>query len=284
MGGNRTCPDDCPLAVWNNLSPIDRKAQRKPVAKRLFQEGFTQEAIATQLGVSVMTISRDLEGFNTMLKPSRPRGGRPKSNKLQPRRRKNISVNAETAARSILDEGKTYPEAERETGFSNTVLRSAVAREEGRREPQFDRSDLSITAQEKFDAAMRQYKRKHDLDFETRIHDEVKRRIDEIVLPHWKEKIEKAQELYARRKGLMNKDTFNTIRRALHPDSRQSISDKKLGEAFDAFMALEKFLLNEKDSPTEFPHLPRTWADWERAKQTATAKRRARHGSAIRPR
>jgi hypothetical protein len=77
----------------------------------------------------------------------------------------------------------------------------------------------------------------------------------------------------------------NTIRRALHPDSRHSISDKKLGEAFDAFMALEKFLLAEKDSPTEFPDLPKTWADWERAKQKATVERRARRGhSTLRPR
>jgi hypothetical protein len=38
----------------------------------------------------------------------------------------------------------------------------------------------------------------------------------------------------------MDKATFNASRRALHPDSRQSISDKKLGAAFDTFMTLEK--------------------------------------------
>ena len=38
----------------------------------------------------------------------------------------------------------------------------------------------------------------------------------------------------------MDKDIFSTIRRALHPDSRNSISDKKLAEAFRAFMGLEK--------------------------------------------
>jgi hypothetical protein len=38
----------------------------------------------------------------------------------------------------------------------------------------------------------------------------------------------------------VDKDTFNTIRRALHPDSCNSISDKKLADAFRAFMALEK--------------------------------------------
>jgi hypothetical protein len=37
------------------------------------------EQIATQLGMSVMQISRDLDGFNVALKPSRPKGGRPRA-------------------------------------------------------------------------------------------------------------------------------------------------------------------------------------------------------------
>ena len=40
------------------------------------------------------------------------------------------------------------------------------------------------------------------------------------------QEITEAQRLYEPRKGIMDKDTFNTIRRALHPDSRNSISDK----------------------------------------------------------
>ena len=51
----------------------------------------------------------------------------------------------------------------------------------------------------------------------------------------------------------MDKDTFNTIRRALHPDSRNSISDKKLADASRAFMASEKYILNEIGC--------RSWAD-----------------------
>src|SRR5262245_20610131 len=97
---------------------------------------------------------------------------------------------------------------------------------------------LAMSAQEKLAAAIRQHQRQLDLEFEQRVRDEVKRRIDEIVLPHWKQKIDQAQELYKHRRGAMDKDTFNTIRRALHPDSRQSISDRKLGEAFDTFMSL----------------------------------------------
>jgi hypothetical protein len=62
----------------------------------------------------------------------------------------------------------------------------------------------------------------------------------------------------------MSKETFNAIRRGLHPDSRRNISDEKLPEAFDAFMSLEKHLLDEQDSPTDFGPFPSTLAKWTR--------------------
>ena len=80
----------------------------------------------------------------------------------------------------------------------------------------------------------------------------------------------------------MSKDTFNTIRRALHPDSRNSISDKKLGEAFDTFMGLEKYLLNEKGGPTTFADLPSTVAEWDKMRARKPAKPSG--SSAVRPR
>jgi hypothetical protein len=127
---------------------------------------------------------------------------------------------------------------------------------------------LSMSAQEKLDAAVRQEKKRLASEFERRVQDEINKRVDEMVLPHWKEQIKQAKTLYDRRKALMDKETFNTIRRALHPDSRNAISDKKLGEAFDAFMRLEKYLLNEKDSPTEFSDLPASAAEWDRMRRT----------------
>ena len=82
----------------------------------------------------------------------------------------------------------------------------------------------------------------------------------------------------------MDKATFNKIRRGLHPDSRNSISDKVLGEAFDTFMGLEKFLLNEKDSPTEVgAGLPASWDEWEKAKRAATTERKAKRNSHQQP-
>jgi hypothetical protein len=175
--------------------------------------------------------------------------------------------------------GRSHAEIGNTLGLHERVIGRLLQDEDIRRnaEAQIDPATLSLTAQQKLEMAIRQHKHKLDLAFEIRVRDEVKKRIDEIVLPHWKEKIEHAEKLYSRRKGLMDKATFNKIRRGLHPDSRNSISDKMLGEAFDAFMALEKFLLDEKESPTDFSGLPKSWAEWEKAKQTTSAERRARY-------
>ena len=74
------------------------------------------------------------------------------------------------------------------------------------------------------------------------------------------------------------------MRRALHPDSRHSISDKKLAEAFDVFMALEKYLLDEKDSPTEFGDLPDNLAAWDKMKASAKTSKRPGNPTSIRRR
>jgi hypothetical protein len=281
MGKDRACPDDCPVGAYASLSASDRKARRKPLAEELYRNGMTMEQIAAELHVAVDTISQDLK-FSEIGKSkpaktvSNPKGaGRPKG-------KQNTKHDAaRQIIRSRIEAGQPLKtrELEKEHGISVDSFERAAAAEHARLEAlrektALDPSHLSKSAQEKLDAAISAHKTKLDASFHTAVNDEVRKRIDEIVLPHWKQQIEQAQELFARRRGLMDKETFNTIRRALHPDSRHSISDGKLGEAFDAFMALEKFLLAEKDSPTEFPDLPETWADWEKAKQRATAARR----------
>lgn len=67
------------------------------------------------------------------------------------------------------------------------------------------------------------------------------------------------------RKGILKtKDEFKAILSCLHPDSRHSASDKKLARAFDLFNGLEKFLLNEEQSPTTFADVPSSLAEWDR--------------------
>src|SRR5262249_10360919 len=62
MGGDRTCPDNCLLAVWHGMPEDQRtKERRRPIVEQLAKQGYTQQAMATQLGVDQKTISRDLE-------------------------------------------------------------------------------------------------------------------------------------------------------------------------------------------------------------------------------
>jgi hypothetical protein len=159
----------------------------------------------------------------------------------------------------------------------NATLKARIAELEAARgkEPLIDASTLPMSAQEKLETAKRQQMKRLGAEFEQLVANEVRRRIDEMVLPHWKEQIEQAKTLYERRRGAMDKETFNAIRRVLHPDSRKAISDKKLGEAFDTFMRLEKYLLNEKDSPTDWsPGLPSSLAEWDKMR-TKPRKRSA---------
>lgn len=161
------------------------------------------------------------------------------------------------------------------------ILEHEKIRREAKAEPDIKDADLSMSAQEKLAAALRQRTRTLEAEFERRVREEIKHRIDDLVLPHWKKQIAEAQTLYAKRKAMMDKDTFNVIRRALHPDSRNSISDKKLEEAFNAFMKLEKYLLNEKDSPTVFGDLPDSAAEWD--KMRTTKSNRAKGHATFRP-
>jgi ParB-like chromosome segregation protein Spo0J len=274
------------LALISNIGsqPLTRE-DRKRIAEHLYgQREWTIEKIAEALDVGKSTVARDLEGFSHSGKTSRPQGGRPKGSKPRSQRQPQ-AVEREEKVAAFRDAGLSANEIAEKVGLGLRAVHQALEHVDIKREaePDIDRSDLSMSAQQKYDAAVRQKMRQLDATFEKRVMDDVQRRIDEIVLPYWKEQIKQAKELYGRRKGLMNKDTFNTIRRGLHPDSRQSISDKKLGEAFDAFMALEKFLLDEKNSPTEFGDLPSSLAEWDKMRAKRPTKQPA-NSSTIRPR
>jgi hypothetical protein len=300
------------LAVVSNsgAAPLT-KEDRKALAVRLYAGGggLTMEAIAGIIGVSVKTISRDLEDVLSDDKTSREpkidtlgrkntgrrKGSGSKSKPKAPRQNQRGKETPKTdAAREVVrakleaNQPINPHKLEQEHGISHVTFDMAITAELARKEAiedktALDPSWLSKSAQEKLDAAIRAHQKKLDLQFETRVRDEMTRRTDEIILPSWKKQIKEAEKLYAARRGLMSKDLFNTIRRALHPDSRNAISDKKLGEAFDAFMGLEKYLLNEKDSPTKFEHpdgsgLPKDLAEWDKRR---TTKRRPSGGGNV---
>lgn len=288
-------PENCPLTAWAALSPSERKVQRQPLARKLYEQGFTPEAISKHFGVGIATTYRDLEFYHDDKTPpraskrgrageGRPRGTPMKAKKFEEARKL-------VRSRVIAGQPLKTRELEKEHGISVDTLERAAAAERVAKEAceekmALDPAYLNKTSQEKLDIAIRHHTRKLDIEYEQRVRDDVTRRIDEIVLPHWKEQIEQAQELYKHRRGAMDKTTFTTIIRALHADSRLSISDERLNEAFNAFMGLEKFLLNEKDSPTSFKYpdgseLPSSLAEWDKMRRKPMKRS---NGSSIRPR
>ena len=245
------------------------------------------QRIAKALNVSQSTITEDLRNLSTADKSkhaktaSNPKGsGRPKGSAK--RQRRTTQQTEDTAAALVLDQGMTLEQAAAQTGLTSVQqVKTSVAREEGRREakagPDIDRVLLSMTAQEKLDAAIRQAKKRLELEFSESVRREVMRDLNEVTLPHYLDKIVKLERLIYARRGVLDKITYNKIRWCLHSDHVQDPAMKRrYDEAFTIFNGLEKLLLDEKHSPTPFrKDLPKTYADLMAARNKVREERRA---------
>jgi hypothetical protein len=139
-----------------------------------------------------------------------------------------------------------------------------------------DAAPLSISAQEKLQAAIRQHQRRLDAEFEQRVLADIKRRIDEIVLPSYREEAEMHDLIIKRRKGVFPKETYRLILSMLHPDSFKSASEERRNEAFNAFKGAEILLLDEKQRPTTASNLPSSFAEMMERKRKVAEGRKAK--------
>jgi hypothetical protein len=165
--------------------------------------------------------------------------------------------------------------------------RQGLVRKEALKEPEIDPATFSMTVQQKIEVWKRQEMGRMAAQFSQMVNARVRELLEETILPRHRKEQDEAKRVMNVRKGIMDKATFNAIRRGLHPDSRHSISDKMLGAAFDAFMRLEKLLLDEKQSPTDYQKLPETMAEWDLRREAANAAQKAKRAagrSAVRPR
>jgi IS30 family transposase len=293
MGGDRTCPDNCLLQKWWSLPEAKRTAQaRKPLSEQLYKQGYTMEAIATQLGVTHKTISLDLKEIctsgtnsNPVKSATNPKGaGRPKGSKQRKpsKPRKRQTDEAEQTIVALAQEGKSSREIADEVGVEGRAVRHVMERENIKRKAEaiIDPATLSITAQQKLDIAIRQHKKRMDIEFEQRVLAECKERLDSISLPHYAKELEGLERMISSRKGVMDKTTYNKIRWCLHSDHVQDATMKRrYDDAFAIFNNLEKLLLSEKDSPTAFRPLPRTYEELMAMRAKVQAERRAKRNS-----
>src|SRR5512139_832877 len=207
--------------------------RRKDMAIELYDEGrgLTMQQIAERLGVDQKTISNDLKDFNLgktpKLKPvpktaSNPKGaGRPKGSGGRARKTPKLDK-ARDIVRPMVEAGKVpnSRKLQAEYGISHVHFETAIAAERARKEaePQIDPDTLSMTMRQKFDMALRQYKRQMDNDFEHRIRQEVQKRLEDTILPAYEKSYKEYREVIEGRKGVMTGAVYRKILSCLHPD------------------------------------------------------------------
>jgi hypothetical protein len=164
-----------------------------------------------------------------------------------------------------------------EHGISHVHFETATAVERALKDaPPVDASSLAMSAQQKLEIAIRQAKRKLEMEFEVRMQAGIRDAIAMTVLPHYQQKYEEYQQVVATRKGVMDRATYRAILSCLHPDRVQDEALKRRYEkAFNLFTKMELVLLDEKESPSSKFAMPKTYADWMVLKEKVKAERKA---------
>jgi hypothetical protein len=190
-------------------------------------------------------------------------------------------VTKQALAIAVLDQGKTLEQVAEQFGLASVQpVKIAVAEERGARR-QAQPASLSMTAQEKLDAAITREKAKLQAEFWDSVNKQVHQFWRETFLPIHKKEQDQAKAIMNARKGVMDKITFRKIWTCLHTerlaqllsiphDTLDPATAKRYAEAFNLFSGLEKLLLDEKNSPTPWQNLD---VDWKARKQAKQAKR-----------
>lgn len=184
---------------------------------------------------------------------------------------------------AVLDQGKTLEQVAEQFGLASVQpVKIAVAEERGARRQAQPAAPLSMTAQEKLDAAITREKAKLQAEFWDLVNKQVHQFWRETFLPIHKKEQDQAKAIMNVRKGVMDKITFRKIWTCLHTerlaqllniphDTLDPATAKRYAEAFNLFSGLEKLLLDEKNSPTQWQDLNVDWAARKRDKRAKRA-------------
>ena len=191
---------------------------------------------------------------------------------------------------ALSEAGFTHAEIAEKLGKSARAVRHILEHGKIRRagETKVFRDDLSHTAQQKFDLAVKQEKHRLAVMAQAVIKRDVEKGIKEYFLaiaPKLKAEQEEAQRIIKGRKGFIGLKTYKKILACLHPDrgtlNREGEELKKIyEEAFRAWRSLERLVLDEKASPTPVDSksspMPNTAEEWEEALKKAKQARKDR--------
>jgi transposase len=243
-------------APYEYLSPSQQAEWRREEAAELYKDGMTEQQIADKLKVSQRQISRDLEGLDIMSKPARPKGGRPKGSSGYKKGSKSERVKDQVI--SSKEVGRSTKDIAAEVGIGSRQTSRILKDEEIRRdaaanaEPEINRKMLSMSAQQKLSAAIRQHQRKLDNEYDQRRMTEIRDHIKRIMPTLQQEQNEASEtkrfylEFMQKQKKIMTAAEFNLVLSLLHPDSRVAASEERLLRAFQMFKPKKFALTGEK--------------------------------------
>ena len=157
-------------------------------------------------------------------------------------------------------------------------------------EPEPELASLPKSYRQKYEALERRLIRRLENEFEQRVLAEARRRLDEMSLPQYAKELKELERSISSRKGIMDRTTYRKILSCLHVDrliQLLNIPSQKLDpnlsrrydEAFRLFTELEKRVLDEKESPTQFRKMPSTYEELMAMKAKVQAERRAKRAS-----
>ena len=187
----------------------------------------------------------------------------------------------------------TQPEIAEKTGIGKAVVQDVVESARIRRYPRPLRDDLSLSAQEKFDLAVKREKHRLGVTFEQVVQERVNEKI-KLYREEFSSKIkaeqEEAQRIIKGRRGIMTQKAYRKIKACLHPDralhpARDTDEGlrKAYEEAFEIWARMERLVLDEKACPTsadrKSPPIPKTPQEWEEWERKATAERKAQYAA-----
>jgi hypothetical protein len=187
----------------------------------------------------------------------------------------------------LYDSGKSSTEIEAITGLERQV-RHIIEEEELRREgaananKQISPEIMNLSMQEKFNLWKKQETERMGKSFRLAVEKLTEERVNrylENLSPKLEAEQNIAKQIMERRKGILTKDEFRELRSCCHPDRIQDSALKiRFESAFRLLAKLEKLLLNEKQSPTQFANIPKTRAEWDAMR---TAKGSKVNGSSL---
>jgi hypothetical protein len=219
---------------------------------------WSDRRIAEAVGVNHKTVAaaRKPTGENSPVEKRTGKDGK----KRKPRKPQPKQDKIEDAVEALMRAGKpvSRDKIAEEYDVGVHTVQIVVAKVEGKlageADPEITPDMLSKSAQEKLASAMRQYQKKLDASFAKRVQDDIKRLVEIMVLPAFKEEREDHALMVKFRKGAFKKTEYNVILRCVHPDRTPSIEEKN--EAFQLLHERRLVLLSDKDDPRTYPKIP----------------------------